>query len=207
MKRAALLGFCGLISLAGGCRVGPDYRPPANPPGAEAPLVSVRSDAETTIAPPDDWWKLYNDVQLDALLGEALAANADLSAAEANLAAAAAVLTAARAGRYPQTRIAVGGIDGRDATTDEILELTGQRPQTIWLLEDALEVSYEVDLFGRVRRSIEASHANAQAAAAARDSLRVVVAAENHARLRADMRARRTTRSRTSLSAGRRPGS
>ena len=164
--------------LASGCRVGPDYRPPAAPPGADAPLVSLRPGAETTETPAEQWWKLYNDARLDELLEEAFRANADLAAAEANLAASRAILGGARAGRYPQTAAAAGGVYGRDATTDEILELGGHAPQTLWLYEDVFEVSYEVDLFGRVRRSIEEARANAQAVSAARDSLRIVVAAE-----------------------------
>ena len=64
------------------------------------------------------------------------------------------------------------------AITDEILELQGHRPQTIWLFEDVFQTAYEVDLFGRVHRAIEAANANADAVAAARDGVRVVVAAE-----------------------------
>ena len=67
---------------------------------------------------------------------------------------------------------------GRDATTDEILELNGHRPQTIWLFEDLFEVGYEVDLFGRVHRQIEVAGANEGAALALRDSVKAVVAAE-----------------------------
>jgi NodT family efflux transporter outer membrane factor (OMF) lipoprotein len=161
-----------------GCRVGPDYRPPPLPAGADAPLAALDAAAETIEAPRDDWWHLYNDARLDQLLAEAFKSNSDLAAAEANLSGARAVLAAARAGRYPGTVVAAGGIYGRDATTDEILELGGHSPEAIWLLDDVFEVAYEVDLFGRVRRSIEASKASTQAAVAARDSLRVVVAAE-----------------------------
>jgi len=170
--------FVSAVALLSGCSVGPDYKPPAKPAGAEAPLVSLNDKAETPVEPPDDWWKLYQDARLDALLREAFAANADLAAAQANLSAASALVAAAKAGRYPDTRIAAGGVRGRDAVTDEILELGGHEPQTVWLIDDVLEVSYEVDLFGRVRRSVEASRANAEAQAAARDSLKVVVAAE-----------------------------
>jgi outer membrane protein, multidrug efflux system len=174
--RLAILSI--LLTLAAGCRVGPDYREPALPAGAEAPLVSMSAQAESTAEPPDDWWKLYSDSRLDGLLQEAFAANADLTAAEANFSVARSGLAAARAARYPETAAKAGGIYGRDAVTDEILELGGHPPQTIWLLEDILEVSYEVDLFGRVHRSVEASRANAQAVAAARDSIKVLVAAE-----------------------------
>jgi NodT family efflux transporter outer membrane factor (OMF) lipoprotein len=167
-----------LLLLLAACRAGPNYHAPVSPPGAEAPLVSVNEARETRVSPPDAWWELYNDARMNALVSEALVANRDLRAAEANLAASRAVLTAVRANRYPATEIAAGGIRGRDPTTDEILELQGQRPQTIWLFEDLFQVAYEVDLFGRIHREIEAASANSDAAAAARDSVKVVVAAE-----------------------------
>lgn len=167
-----------LAVLASGCAVGPAYRAPVPPAGALAPLVSVNPAAETVAAPPDDWWRLYDDPRLDAYLREAFVANTDLEAAEANLSAARAVLEAARAGTYPDTRAEFGAIYGRDATTDAILEIVGAKPQTTWLFDDILDVSYELDLFGRVRRSIEASRADVQAAAAARDALKVTIAAE-----------------------------
>jgi NodT family efflux transporter outer membrane factor (OMF) lipoprotein len=167
-----------LAALAGGCAVGPAYRPPAPPSGAEAPLVSVNPAAESVAAPPDDWWRLYEDPRLDGYLREAFAANADLEVAEANLSAARAVLEAARAGAYPQTRAETAAIYGRDPITNEIVEILGAKARTTWLFDDILDVSYELDLFGRVRRSIEASRADAQAAAAARDDLKVTIAAE-----------------------------
>jgi NodT family efflux transporter outer membrane factor (OMF) lipoprotein len=170
---AVLTGAC----LAA-CRVGPNYHAPALPPKAEAPLVSLNAAAETTATLPDAWWRLYDDPRLDELVQEALKANFDLAAADANFAAARAALSAVHANRYPSTGIVAGGTYGRDAITDEILELQGQRPQTIWLFEDVFQVAYEVDLFGRVHRAIEAANANADAVAAARDGVKVVVAAE-----------------------------
>jgi NodT family efflux transporter outer membrane factor (OMF) lipoprotein len=178
MTRRVSLVLCCALGLLSGCRVGPDYRAPVKPAGAEAPLVSFNAATQSPAEPPDDWWKLYNDAHLDALVREAFTANTDLAAAEANLTAAAALLSAAKAGRYPETRAAVGATFGRDPVTEEILEFGGHQPETVWILEDLFEVSYEVDLFGRVRRSVEASAAGAQAQAAARDSLKVVVAAE-----------------------------
>ncbi len=166
------------LALLGACAVGPDYRAPPVPKGAEAPLVSLNPVAESIAAPPDDWWRLYNDPILDRLEAEAFAANTDLAAAEANLSGARAVLQAARAGRYPGTTAVAGAVHGRDAATDEILEILGHKPQTIWKYDALLDVSYEVDLFGRVRRSVQASRADAEAAAAARDGLKVTLAAE-----------------------------
>jgi NodT family efflux transporter outer membrane factor (OMF) lipoprotein len=174
--RAAVTAGVAVLPLVS-CRVGPNYRPPALPEGAAAPLVGVNPALETPTAPADAWWHLYNDPRLDALVQEALQANRDLAAADANLAAARAAVAEAHARRYPSTDVSGGAVRGRDPVTDEILELTGQRPQTIWLYEDLFEVAYEVDLFGRIHRAIEAANANAESIAAARDSVRVVVAA------------------------------
>ena len=166
------------LALLGGCAVGPDYHPAPALPGADAPLVSLNPAAETPAPPPDDWWRLYNDPRLDQLLQSAFAANADLQAAEANLSAARAVLEGARAGLYPSTTVKGGAVYGRDAMTDEILEIGGHPPKTIWTFDALLDVSYEVDLFGRVRRSIESARADAEAVAAARDAVKTTVAAE-----------------------------
>lgn len=166
-----------LVSLVG-CVVGPNYEHPALPAGASSPLMSISSGVEVSAEVPAQWWMLYNDTILDRLLEEAFAANADLAVAEANLMSARAVRDAARYGRYPSTTIDADGIYGRNATFDEILEIAGQSPKRTWIIDDVLDVSYEWDLFGHVRRSIEASRADTQAAAAGRDALRVTIAAE-----------------------------
>ncbi len=166
------------LTVLGGCTLGPRYQPPTPPAGATAPLVSLKPEAESTAQPPDDWWRLYQDPLLDRYLDEAFTANTDLRAAEANLSAARAVLEASRAANYPATGLETSATYGRDPTTDEILEVVGAKPQTIWLFDDVFDVSYELDLFGRVRRSIEASKADAQAAEAGRDVFRITIAAE-----------------------------
>ncbi|HSY97028.1 MAG TPA: efflux transporter outer membrane subunit, partial [Steroidobacteraceae bacterium] len=176
LRRTIAVGAT-IVALAA-CRVGPNYHAPALPTGTEAPLVSLNTTAETPAPPPDAWWRLYDDSRLDALVQEALQANRTLAAADANFTAARAVLSAVHAERYPATTAVAGGLYGRDATTDEILELTGRPPQTFWLFEDIFQSAYEIDLFGRVHRAIEAANANADAVAAVRDGVRVVVAAE-----------------------------
>ena len=178
MKPLRLAAILTPAALLAACVVGPNASTPSPPAGAESPLVSFNSKAETTAQPQDDWWRLYDDPMLDRLIAEAFRANADLGAAEANLSAARAVLETARAGRYPTTTAVAGAVYGRDAATDEILEIGGHGPATIWKFDDILDVSYEVDLFGRVRRSIEAARADAEAVTAARDALKVTVAAE-----------------------------
>jgi len=178
-----LTGRCRAGALAAalalaGCAVGPNYHPPTPPAGAEAPFVSLQPGAEATAPTPDDWWRLYDDPALDGYVREALAANRDIAIAEANLAASRAVLEAARSQQYPSTTSQFGAVNGRDPTINEILLLTGRQPTSIWLFDAVIDSSYELDLFGRVRRTIEASHASTEAVAAARDDLKVTVAAE-----------------------------
>jgi len=172
------LVLAALLAALAGCAVGPDYHPPALAAGAQAPLVSVTPTAESTSEPPERWWKLYHEPLLDRYLEEAFNANTDLRVAAANLSAARAVLEGARAGRYPQTGVNLGVKYGRDAITDEILEIGRHDPQSIWIYDAILDVSYEVDLLGRVRRSIESATADADAVAATRDTVRIAVAAE-----------------------------
>jgi NodT family efflux transporter outer membrane factor (OMF) lipoprotein len=167
-----------ILVLEQGCTVGPDYHAPALPDGSAAPLVSIAPKLEIAQDPPDDWWRLYDDKQLDLLVERAFAANADLAVAEANLTAARALLEEARSGLYPATTEQAGAINGRDATKDEILAIDGKMLTNGWMFDNVLDISYELDLFGRVHRSIEASNANAEAASAARDAVKITVAAE-----------------------------
>jgi multidrug efflux system outer membrane protein len=178
IRFAYALALLATINTLNGCVVGPDYKQPVPADGADAPLISRTPTAETTADPPNDWWHLYQDPLLDRLLQEAFAANADLRIAEANLSAARALLEAAKSGRYPQTKAEAAGTYGRDPTTDVILELGGHRPENTWIFDALLDVSYEIDLFGRVRRSVEASRSDTAANAAARDAIKVTVAAE-----------------------------
>ncbi|HEV2271772.1 MAG TPA: efflux transporter outer membrane subunit [Steroidobacteraceae bacterium] len=165
------------LSLAA-CAVGPNYHAPALPSGSDSPFVSLNSTLEAPTAPPGAWWRLYSDPRLTALVQQALQANRDLAAADANFAAARAAVSEVHAARYPATDLTSQAVYGRDPVTDEILELGGRHPENIWLYEDVFQAAYEVDLFGRVHRAMEAVSANAQAAGAARDDVRVVVAAD-----------------------------
>ncbi|HTC50869.1 MAG TPA: TolC family protein [Steroidobacteraceae bacterium] len=169
---------CIACALLGGCTVGPNYHAPPPPAGAAAPLLGLTEAQATPSEPPAQWWQLYQDPVLDDLVREAFRANTDLAVAAANLAAARSVLEGARLARYPQTQLDVATERARDAGTDEILELTGRPPQTFWFYDATLDVSYELDLFGHVRRAIEAARADTDAAMAARDIVTVTVAAE-----------------------------
>ena len=166
MKQRSRTIWLATMLAASGCAVGPDYKTPTPVAGAETPLISTTPTAETVAEPPDAWWRLYHDEMLDGLLKEAFTANTDLRVAAANLAASRAVLQGVKSQRLPQTQADVGATYGRDAATDEILELTGRDPESLWIYEGVLSVAYEVDLFGRVRRSVEAARADDDSVAA-----------------------------------------
>lgn len=173
MLRASLLGFASLLTLTA-CGAGPDYVRPQTAASAAAPFIGARSAAVTPDAPIDSWWQLYQDPVLDRLVADALTANKDLAVAQANLARARASLRLSRSDRLPQTQVGAGATYGRLPE--------GQRPagaeREDWSVDAGLSIAYEVDLFGRVSRSIEAARGDADAAAAALDTVRVAVAAE-----------------------------
>lgn len=163
-----------LLLAVAGCAVGPGYRPPAE--AALAPAgryVTVTPAADPSLPLPDQWWRLYNDPALDALIARAFSANTDLRVATANLARARAVLSESRAGRLPSTSLTGSASYGDDSQTGQ-----GQAGDAQWSYSGGMSISWEADLFGRVRRAIEAARADAQSVEAARDAVRVTVAAE-----------------------------
>ncbi len=184
-----LAAFAPALLLAS-CAVGPNYhagRTPAPASGkfdAAARPVFDQSDA------PAVWWKLYDDPVLDRLIGQAFIANTDIRVATANLRRARAVLSQARAGRLPTTTTSAsaqyqrfGGYQSSGATFGgSVTTGTGTTAPRSTLesgvYQAGLDVSYELDLFGRVTRLIQASRADYEALAAVRDTTRITVTAE-----------------------------
>ncbi len=165
MKRAfpALMAALAL----GACVVGPDHRDPRPGAPAQTPFDSARSPAFTGDEPPGRWWSLFRDPLLDSLVEEALRANTDLRVAAANLRRARAVLRETRAGRLPSTEISASATYGQEPGGD-----AGD------LYDAGIDIGYQLDLFGRITRAIQASRADAEAVQAAFDLARITVAAE-----------------------------
>ncbi|MCR5875867.1 MULTISPECIES: efflux transporter outer membrane subunit [unclassified Phenylobacterium] len=153
------------------CATGPDYKAPVAPPGTGGGFVSTAVAPVSADQPPADWWRLYQDPALDGLIAEALDNNRDVAVAAANLAQVRASLSEARAGRLPGTTMSAAAARSRQP------DATGRMVEAD-TLSTGLDVSYEVDFFGRVGRSIEAARAERDAARAALDVVRVSVAAE-----------------------------
>jgi NodT family efflux transporter outer membrane factor (OMF) lipoprotein len=167
MIRKFLPAAVSALALAACTTVGPDYRSPAPAAPAQAEFIGTASPAFTGDEPPGRWWSLFRDPVLDRLIEEALTANTDLRVAAANLAQARAVLREVRAGRLPSTNVS-GGAGYGDPGPGE----------AGFTFDAGLDVGYQVDLFGRIRRATEASRADVEAVQAAFDLTRVTVAAE-----------------------------
>ena len=159
------------------CAMGPDYHAPAPPPGATGQLPFMPGGAAPTPV-PEAWWKLYQDPALNQLVERAFLANTDLRAAQANLDTARASLRIARSARLPTTMENAGATYGRTPTQTEIADALHATAPNGWLDTDTFQVAYEVDLFGRIKRSVEAARADADAAQAQRDAVRLMVASE-----------------------------
>lgn len=145
--------------------------PPLPPPASMSVSTFINAPADAAELPAD-WWRLYDDPALDALVTASLAANADLRVAYARLAGARAGTAQARAARLPQTRLETS------ATVDHPSEQPAASSVPATDYDVAATVSWELDLFGRLRAAANAAHADAEATAAALDGLQVAVAAD-----------------------------
>ena len=147
------------------CTVGPDYRPP--PTGSlQVPATWYQRSAQGEPADLSRWWDQFNDPLLSRLIGEASASNLDLALSSSRLVQARESLVQARAGLVPTA--------GASASAGRTVGAGNDR-SSFSLGADA---SWEVDLFGRIRRGIEAAGADAESVWYDREALRIAITAE-----------------------------
>ncbi|MDR5734499.1 efflux transporter outer membrane subunit [Caballeronia sp. LZ025] len=177
--RLGLTLLASMLALGGCMTVGPDYKLPegaaVNAPYANAPIEGAADAPVTRGTAPSKWWRLYDDPALDELVSEALASNADLRVAAANLARSRAeVEFANRQGGF-SSKSSVAFQRAQESAEQYLL--TEKLPV---VNEGALElsVSYEFDLFGKLKRGIEAAVADDEAVEAASDLARITVVAD-----------------------------
>ena len=161
------------LALAG-CAVGPDYVATPPSPASSGPFLAAGNPPVLPSPLPADWWRLYDDPVLDGLIADALAANTDVRQAAARIERARAGLRGARADRLPQAAIEAGGSYSRRS---EDSSAPGSDREG-WGYDAGFEVGYELDLFGRVGRSLEAARADLTASEADADAVRVMVVAD-----------------------------
>jgi multidrug efflux system outer membrane protein len=175
----ALAGVAILALFVSGCPVGPNYHRPDAPAApawkAEDPW---RAGEPRDQIPKGAWWKIFADADLDALETQAMGANATLQAGAARLDQARALARLTVAGLYPQASAGAAASRARESGNRPFVPVAGATPITASTYQLSFNVIYETDLFGRVRRSIEAANASMQASAADLEGLRLLIASE-----------------------------
>lgn len=156
------------------CAAGPDYVAPKLTEASPASLHRSSPAVDATAPARDDWWRLYQDPVLDSLIADALKANTDIRVAVARVEKARALLRGAGSDRLPSTDVSAGATYGRTAAINS----APGADREDWRIDTGLSVAYEVDLFGRVNRNIEAARGDLGAAQADADAVRVAVVAE-----------------------------
>jgi NodT family efflux transporter outer membrane factor (OMF) lipoprotein len=179
MKGAGRLSFLCLSVLLAACHpVGPDYVKPKdgaiNRPDLQGGFAGENSNVVSAPV-PQDWWRLYNDPRLDELVRQAMASNTNLRVAAANL---------SRAQFQVDEANAEGGFTTSMSAEAQRLQESGQA----YLLTEkvpvsnigaaSIKTSYQFDLWGTLKRGVEAADANQDAAQAAVDTARITVVAD-----------------------------
>jgi multidrug efflux system outer membrane protein len=160
-------------ALAGCASLAPEYERPA----AELPAAWQAAPAGALPAPGERWWTIYGDPALDRLVDEALAHNRDLALAVARVDEARALARIANAERYPA--LDASGVVDRSRISERTsvpypagTELTSDNYRA------ALNASYELDLWGRVRNANAAARAGLLATQAAQETVRLTLTAD-----------------------------
>jgi outer membrane protein, multidrug efflux system len=190
MRRGRLLSAALLMACLGACKVGPNFVPPNEPTPKEyaesAPAANVDAPADTA------WWNQFHDAQLDQLENQAASGNLGLRVAYLRILEARIQVQAARAqglpnlngtASYTREQLGLAGIakaKGLDSasTSPAIQDLISSLEKPINLYQLGFDASWELDLFGKVRRSVEAADAQSQQAVESKNDLLVSLEAE-----------------------------
>jgi len=156
------------------CAVGPNFKPPAPPAAPDYGKASIPAETPSVEAAgggtqhfvagmeiPGQWWTLFQSAKLSGLVEQALKSNPDISAAEAALRQAHELYSAQRAGYLPNVQGSFGA--ARSHYAAESISNPSAAPSTTYSLYTAqLTLSYVPDVFGGVRRSVEAARAQVE---------------------------------------------
>ena len=190
MKPSVLVAFSAILLALSGCTVGPRYSRPVAP--APAPDAWKTQPPWEQAAPKDTipkgaWWQVFHDSQLDTYEQQLLKANQSLEAARGRLSQARSLARIATADFFPQVAADPSayrerGSGNRPLNGAAPIVVNGVtqavRPYTQNVYSIPFSLSYEADLFGRVRRNVEASNANLQSTAADLGNVQLVLTTE-----------------------------
>ena len=193
-------GITSALLILCGCKVGPNYKAPRvetprsfsnattrTTTASSTSPTTAQSIVDTENAPWIEWWTKFNDSQLDSFVTRALAANHELAVARARVQEARAMERMAKSGLYPTIGLSAAALKTRGSAAGFGFPfgLPGQEANLFHLGFDA---TYEVDLFGGVRRSVEAAGAVTDATVNERRGVQVTLLGEvarNYIALRA----------------------
>jgi NodT family efflux transporter outer membrane factor (OMF) lipoprotein len=183
-SRAGTIGLIGgLTLLATGCAIGPKYQRPSAPvpPAFKEPPPEGWKEAQ-----PNDamirgkWWEVYNDPALNALEEQVSISNQNVLQSEAQFHAARDAVRIARSALFPTVGtspgITVSRAGGGVSSSNTVQNFSSSGVRTNYILP--FDFSYQVDLWGSIRRSVRASAENAQGSAAQLENVRLTLQAE-----------------------------
>jgi NodT family efflux transporter outer membrane factor (OMF) lipoprotein len=166
--------------LLSGCMVGPKYVKPSVPLAPaykEATPDAYKENANWQVAQPADaaqrgeWWKIFGDTELNVLEPQVAANNQDLKVADARFREARALIRFNHASLYPTigTAPSAGGL--RESTNRPYFSTTSSRGNGLGDIQLPVDLNYEIDVWGRVRRTVSAAREEAQASAGDRQTV------------------------------------
>jgi outer membrane protein, multidrug efflux system len=175
-RELKMFGWLVSVSLAG-CAVGPDYhRPSAEVPPAWQPEAPWHAAAPSDAALKGNWWELFQDQTLNPLVEQALQSNQTLRVSAARLEQARSQVTVAKSYLYPNVGLGASAERGKVSANRPLSEYSVPNYSTVQ--NDFIvgpTVTYELDLFGRVRREVEGYRAAAEQAAADFENTRLML--------------------------------
>lgn len=176
---ALVVALAGALVALPGCKVTGDYTPPQttspesfNKLAVDSPVTSALKNSSATL---DSWWKTFNDPMLDSLIERAAASNLDVRLAESRIREARAQRRFVKADELP--RLDAAGAYTRRRNSENTVGSFGS-DESYDLFQAGFDASWELDLFGRVSRSVEAADAELAASVEARNAVLVSLLAE-----------------------------
>ncbi len=187
MTRCAATFAGAAIFLLTGCMVGPKYvKPlvPMTPSFKESASDANKGNPDWHVAQPadaaqrGDWWTVFGDAELNVLEPQVALNNQNLKAADARFREARSLIRYNRASLYPTVGVApfAGGV--RNSSNQPYVSATSVNGNGESILELPVDLNYEIDLWGRIRRSVSAAREEAQATAADRQTAMLSLQAE-----------------------------
>ena len=171
-KRSACCGLLLLSLSLPGCMVGPDYQIPDNSASIQISSVSY-PDVRFEQTDLSHWWNIFNDSSLSSLIERGEQNNIDIKIALARVKESRALLGIEDSGIYPSVDTNGGITWGKESESVNPLATSEQTKYTL-----SADASWEIDLFGRIRRSIEAATAEYQASWEDHNDVLITIRAE-----------------------------